>query len=101
MYVDGMNLRRIGRHLGVSPQSVANWVNAHAAQLPPAPLPDRVETVEMDELFTFIEEKKTVLHRDFRRPGDTLLLGLVSLLGSKRFRGGADLGDNAAWSLVL
>ena len=33
MYVDGMNLRRIARHLGVSPQSVANWVNAHAAQL--------------------------------------------------------------------
>src|SRR5690348_1918047 len=59
LYVDGMNLRRIARHLGVNHQSVANWVNAHAAQLPPAPEPERVETIEMDELHTFIEDKKT------------------------------------------
>jgi len=58
LYVDGMNLRRIARHLGVNHQSVANWVNAHAAQLPPAPLPEAVETIEMDELHTFIEHKK-------------------------------------------
>lgn len=59
MYVDGMNLRRIARHLGVNHQSVANWVKAYTAQLPPAPLPDEVETMEMDELHTFIEHKKT------------------------------------------
>ena len=59
MYVDGMNLRRIARHLGVNHQSVANWVKAYANQLPPAPLPDEVETVEMDELFTFVGDKKT------------------------------------------
>ena len=58
-YVDGNNLRRIGRQLGVSPQSVANWVKAHTAQLPPAPQPAEVEVVEMDELHTFIERKKT------------------------------------------
>jgi len=34
-------------------------VKAYAAQLPPAPLPDEVETIEMDELHTFIEDKKT------------------------------------------
>lgn len=59
MYVDGTNLRRIGRELGVNPQSVANWVKAHAHRLPPAPLPVQVEIVEMDELFTFIETKKS------------------------------------------
>jgi transposase-like protein len=59
LYVDGNNLRRIGRHLGVSPQSVANWVNAHAASLPATPQPAENETVELDELFTFIGEKKT------------------------------------------
>lgn len=59
LYVDGMNLRRIGRHLGISPQSAANWVNAYAAHLPHAPVPAEVETVEMDELFTFIGNKKT------------------------------------------
>jgi transposase-like protein len=58
MYVDGNNLRRIGRHLGVSPQSVANWVNAHAASLPETPQPAENETVELDELFTFIGSKK-------------------------------------------
>lgn len=61
LYVDGGNLRRVARQLGVNHQSVANWVNAHAAQLPAAPLPDRVETIEMDELHTFIEDKKTKL----------------------------------------
>jgi len=59
LYVDGLNLRRIARHLGVNHQSVANWVNAYAAQLPAAPEPERVETIEMDELHTFIEHKKT------------------------------------------
>jgi transposase-like protein len=58
LYVDGLNLRRIARHLGVSPQSVANWVKAHAARLPPPPMPDEVETIEMDELYTFIGDKK-------------------------------------------
>ena len=59
LYVDGMNLRRVARHLGVNHQSVANWVKAHAAQLPPAPLPDEVDVIEMDELHTFVEDKKT------------------------------------------
>src|SRR5512136_3234685 len=59
MYVDGINLRRIARHLGVNHQSVANWANAHAEKLPAAPVPDKVEKAEMDELFTFIGDKKT------------------------------------------
>lgn len=59
LYVDGNNLRRIGRQLGVSPQSVLNWVRAHAAQLPAAPQPEEVQVVEMDELHTFVERKKT------------------------------------------
>jgi transposase-like protein len=57
--VDGMNLRRIGRYLGVHHQSVANWVKAHAEKLPAAPVPETVENAEMDELFTFIGHKKT------------------------------------------
>jgi transposase-like protein len=57
LYVDGMNIRRIGRTLGVNHQSVANWVKAHAAQLPAAPVPTEVETIELDELFTFVEKK--------------------------------------------
>lgn len=59
MYVDGMNYRRIGRHLGVDHKSVMNWVDAHVAQLPAAPQPDDVNNAEMDELFTFVKHKKT------------------------------------------
>jgi transposase len=59
LYVDGMNLRRVGRQLGVNHQSVANWVEAYVAQLPPAAQPEKVETLEMDELHTFVGCKKT------------------------------------------
>ena len=59
MYVDGVNLRRIARHLGVNHQSVANWATAQAEAFSAASVPDRVEKAEMDELFTFIGDKKT------------------------------------------
>ena len=59
MYIDGINFRRIGRTLGVHHTSVMNWVNAYAATVEEAPVPDTVEIVEMDELYTYIESKKT------------------------------------------
>ncbi len=67
LYVDGTNFRRIARHLGVNPQSVANWVNAAAANLPAPPSPKErrqqtsVETLELDELYTFVSQKKSQL----------------------------------------
>lgn len=65
MYVDGMNLRRIARHLSVNLQSVANWVTAAAASLPAPATPaerrqgPKAETLELDELYTFITQKKS------------------------------------------
>ncbi len=59
LYVDGTNYRRIGRQLGVHHKTVMLWVEAHVAQLPPAPLPQTNQVIEADELFTFVEEKKT------------------------------------------
>jgi len=60
LYVDGMNFRRIARQLKVNHQSVINWVNAYIATLPDqTPQPQKVSTVEMDEIFTFIGDKKT------------------------------------------
>ncbi|MBV9851949.1 MAG: helix-turn-helix domain-containing protein [Armatimonadetes bacterium] len=60
--MDGTNLRRIARFLGVSPQTVCNWVDA-AARLPPPPAERRaeppVDTLEVDELFTFVSQKKS------------------------------------------
>ena len=59
MYLDGMNFRRIGRQLGVDHVSVMNWVKAYAETIDEAPVPESVDTVEMDELYTFVGSKKT------------------------------------------
>ena len=58
-YVDGGGFRRIGRQLGVSHQSIANWVKDHAESLPQAAVPPQVKTAEFDEIFTYIGNKKT------------------------------------------
>jgi transposase-like protein len=63
MVVDGQNYRRTGRNLRVNHQSVANWVKAAAENAQAAPLPrpevDEDTVVGLDELFTFVAEKKT------------------------------------------
>src|SRR4030095_9559901 len=59
LYVDGMNLRRTGRHLGVHHTTISIWVKEHVNQLPETPQPKKIKTAEMDELFTFIGNKKT------------------------------------------
>ena len=59
LYVDGMNLRRIGRHLGIHHVTVALWVKTYAENLPKLPLPENITTAELDELFSFIGDKKT------------------------------------------
>lgn len=60
LYLEGNSLRSIGRVLGVNHQSVANWVNAHAEQLPNQdPVTETPEAIELDELFSFISDKKT------------------------------------------
>ena len=51
--------RRIARHLKVAPQTVAYWVTDVAEALPKAPLLSEVKEAEMDEMFTFIGDKKT------------------------------------------
>ena len=59
MYVDGMNLRKIGRQLKVHHRTVALWLLDRAEASPNAPIPQDVKEAEMDELFTFIGAKKT------------------------------------------
>jgi transposase-like protein len=60
LYVDGINLRRIGRIVGLTHQTVSNWVNAYAATLPPPPplVPGPQQVNELDELYTFVGTKK-------------------------------------------
>ena len=64
LYADGMNYRRIARHLGVDHKTIINWVSAYTAQLPEAAIPDDVNNAELDELFTFIGSKKQDLPDD-------------------------------------
>jgi transposase len=61
MYLDGNNQRRIARQLDISQGSVSNWARAYADQLPEegAKPTGKVDVAEIDELFTFIERKKT------------------------------------------
>jgi len=59
MYVDGMNLRHIARHLGIHHRTVSLWVQASAARITVVPVPEEVQTAEVDELFTYIGHKKT------------------------------------------
>jgi hypothetical protein len=59
LYLEGTNFRRLGRVLAVNHQSVVNWVNSSHAALPEASQAvEKPETLEMDELFTFIGSKK-------------------------------------------
>ena len=59
MYVDGLGFRRIGRLLGVSPQTVTNWVNAHHAALPPLPTAAPDEAVEVIEYEAHKDKSET------------------------------------------
>ena len=59
MHLEGMSFRAVGRALGVNFQSVINWFNQAHDQLPHQ-LEDTTatETVEVDELFTFVGKKR-------------------------------------------
>lgn len=60
LYVEGINFRCIGRILSVNHQSVVNWVNSHHASVSvSASAPARAETIELDELWTFVAQKKS------------------------------------------
>ena len=59
MYLEGNSQRAIGRILQVSQQSVANWVGVYVENLPPERRPEKVHTAELDEMYTFIGNKKT------------------------------------------
>lgn len=72
LYADGLSFRRIARALSVSHQSVANWVNAAADALPPPARPSACQTVELDELHTFVAQKKRCLLMHGGRPRHTL-----------------------------
>ncbi len=59
MHLEGMSFRAVGRALGVNFQSVINWFNQAHDQLPhQVEDTTATETVEVDELFTFVGKKR-------------------------------------------
>ena len=60
LYLEGTSFRAIGRLLGLHHQTVSNWITQAATALP-AQVTDSTptETIELDELYTFVQQKKT------------------------------------------
>ena len=59
LYLEGMSFRAIARLFHITHQTVVNWVTAHAATVP-IEVDDTTPTtdIEVDELFTFLGDKK-------------------------------------------
>jgi transposase-like protein len=71
MYLEGMGFRSIERILKVSNVTVLNWIKSFGKQIEEYRRPEgNLEIIEMDELHTFIGEKKTIAGSGF------LLIGL-------------------------
>ena len=67
MYVNGMGFRAIERVKGIHHTTVINWVRSVGTNLPDAYEPDQIPEVgELDELETFIGQKKQDLVVDCR-----------------------------------
>ncbi len=60
LYLEGTSFRAIGRLLSLHHQTVSNWIT-EAANALPTPVTDvtPAETIEVDELYTYVREKKT------------------------------------------
>jgi|ERR1051326_618181 transposase-like protein len=58
--LEGTSLRALGRLLGIHHQSVSNWIT-EAANALPAQVTEAMpaETIELDDLSTYVREKKT------------------------------------------
>jgi len=60
LYLEGLGFRAIGRILGVSNVSVLKWIRQIARHLPePAEGKTFVDVLEMDELWHFVQKKRT------------------------------------------
>ena len=85
--VDGMNLRRIARHLGIHHRTVSLWVKARAASLPEVPVPKDVKGLKTTlpkwmNCSRLSATKKQDLHPHDRRSANALLSELESGLGA-------------------
>ena len=60
LYLEGLGFRSIGRFLNVSHVSVYKWIKHFGEQLAPLKSDHHIQVVELDELHTYIGQKKTI-----------------------------------------
>jgi transposase len=64
LYLEGLGFRSIGRFLGVSHVSVYNWIRKFGQELEDLKSENDIEIVELDEMHTYIGNKKILLDLD-------------------------------------
>jgi len=60
LYLEGLGFRSIGRFLGVSHVSVQRWIKKFGQELEDLKSENAISIVEMDEMHTYIGNKKTI-----------------------------------------
>jgi transposase len=64
LYLEGLGFRSIGRYLGVSHVAVFNWIKAFGEKLDMFRSSTEIEVIELDEMHTYIRQKKLLLDLD-------------------------------------
>ena len=58
LYVVGLSMNAIARMVGVEPSTVLYWIRNFALKLYEKPTPEGAVTVELDEMWHFLQSKK-------------------------------------------
>ncbi|MDO4504039.1 MAG: transposase [Clostridia bacterium] len=68
LYMEGNSVRAVGRILGISKNICLYWIKKYAKKIQPKNRAnERVEVIEMDELYSFVERKKQNLRNDISK----------------------------------
>jgi len=60
LYLEGLGFRSIGRYLNVSHVAVYNWIKSYGEVVEKLRADNEIEVVELDEMHTYIQQKKTI-----------------------------------------
>ena len=90
LYLEGLGFRSIGRFLNISHVSVFNWIKDFGGKLDEIRSSDKIEVIEIDEMHTYVGEKKTtfgsgLLLTETAKGSSTARLVLVVPLQEKNF----------------
>jgi transposase len=91
LYLEGLGFRSIARVLKVSHVSVMKWIKKFGSQVEEVKNDEPVEVVEIDEMHTYVRQKKTINGYGLlliEKGGNTL----ISLLGQEGQKQGSSYG---------